>query len=261
MRPALRCGRCSYRTSRPARPLASGEGPMQERRGHRREPVPWAWHRCRGLIAYAPGETSMSIEIIPTGAALGAEIRGVDLAQPLDDATFAAIERAYTAHGVMFFRDQRITPPQQVAFTRRFGEIEFNVFGERWSVPGQPGDRGGFQRHRGRPSDRRSSRRRELAQRHVLHGAAAARDDAVRDRSPRSVRPDPGRYRVRQRRRGVGCLARASQGVDRRAARHVRLPWPQAGLPADPGGDRPLSRPFSIRSSGRTPRPDASACT
>ena len=33
--------------------------------------------------------------IIPTGAALGAEIRGVDLAQPLDDATFAAIERAY----------------------------------------------------------------------------------------------------------------------------------------------------------------------
>jgi taurine dioxygenase len=27
---------------------------------------------------------------------------------------------------------------QQVAFTRRFGEIEFNVFGERWSVPGSP---------------------------------------------------------------------------------------------------------------------------
>ena len=32
------------------------------------------------------------------------------------------------------FRDQQITPPQQVAFTRRFGEIEFNIFGERWSV-------------------------------------------------------------------------------------------------------------------------------
>ena len=28
--------------------------------------------------------------------------------------------------------------PQQVAFTRRFGEIEFNIFGERWSVPGSP---------------------------------------------------------------------------------------------------------------------------
>jgi taurine dioxygenase len=80
----------------------------------------------------------MPVEVIPTGAALGAEIRGVDLAQPLDDATFAAIERAYNEHGVIFFRDQNITPTQQVAFTRRFGEIEFNIFGERWSVPDVP---------------------------------------------------------------------------------------------------------------------------
>jgi taurine dioxygenase len=80
----------------------------------------------------------MSIEIIPTGAALGAEISGVDLAQPIDDTTFADIERAYSDHGVIFFRDQHITPAQQVAFTRRFGEIEFNIFGERWSVPGTP---------------------------------------------------------------------------------------------------------------------------
>lgn len=80
----------------------------------------------------------MSIEIIPTRAALGAEISGVDLTQPLGDATFATIEQAYNDHGVIFFRDQHITPAQQVAFTRRFGEIEFNIFGERWSVPGNP---------------------------------------------------------------------------------------------------------------------------
>ena len=80
----------------------------------------------------------MSIEVMPTGAALGAEIRGVDLAEPIDDATFAAIEQAYDEHGVIFFRGQIITPPQQVAFTRRFGAIEFNIFGERWSVPGSP---------------------------------------------------------------------------------------------------------------------------
>jgi len=80
----------------------------------------------------------MSITITPTGAALGAEISGIDLAGPIDDADFAAIERAYNNHGVIFFRDQHIKPPQQVAFTRRFGEIEFNVFGERWSVPGSP---------------------------------------------------------------------------------------------------------------------------
>ena len=80
----------------------------------------------------------MSIEIIPTGAALGAEIRAVDLAEPIDDAMFAAIERAYNEYGVIFFRGQQITPLQQVAFTRRFGEIEFNIFGERWSVSGSP---------------------------------------------------------------------------------------------------------------------------
>jgi taurine dioxygenase len=80
----------------------------------------------------------MTIDIVPTGAVLGAEIRGVNLASPLDEATFTAIERAYNQYGVIFFRDQHITPPQQVAFTRRFGEIEFNIFGERWSVPGSP---------------------------------------------------------------------------------------------------------------------------
>ena len=78
------------------------------------------------------------MEVIPTGAALGAEIRGVDLSAPIDDATFAEIERAYDEHGVIFFRDQYLTPPQQVAFTRRFGEIEYNIFGERWSVPDAP---------------------------------------------------------------------------------------------------------------------------
>ena len=78
----------------------------------------------------------MSIEI--TGAALGAEIRAVDLAKPIDDATFAVIERTYNECGVIFFRGQQITPPQQVAFTRHFGEIEFNIFGERWSVSGSP---------------------------------------------------------------------------------------------------------------------------
>ena len=80
----------------------------------------------------------MPIEIVPTGAALGAEIRGVDLREPLDEDEFAAIERAYDEHGVIFFRGQKLTPPQQVAFTRRFGEIEFNIFGERWSVTGSP---------------------------------------------------------------------------------------------------------------------------
>jgi taurine dioxygenase len=80
----------------------------------------------------------MNLEIVPTAAALAAEIRGLDLSEAIDDRTFAAIENAYNEYGVIFFRRQRITPEQQVTFTRRFGEIEFNIFGERWSVPGCP---------------------------------------------------------------------------------------------------------------------------
>ena len=41
----------------------------------------------------------MCIEIVPTGAALGAEIRGVNLAESVDDETFDAIERAYNDCG------------------------------------------------------------------------------------------------------------------------------------------------------------------
>ena len=78
------------------------------------------------------------MEIIPTDRAVGAEIRGIDLSEPLDSPTLEAIEKAFDEHGVVFFRQQQITPTQQVAFTRHFGEIAFNVFGERWSVPGAP---------------------------------------------------------------------------------------------------------------------------
>src|SRR4029077_2301487 len=85
-----------------------------------------------------PGPMPANLEIIPTDAALAAEVRGLDLSEPMDDRTFAVIEHAYDEYGVLFFRDQRITPDQQVDFTRRFGEIEFNIFGERWSVPGCP---------------------------------------------------------------------------------------------------------------------------
>ena len=91
--------------------------------------------RVRGLTSRRTANVDRGYS---DGRLLGAEIRGVDLAEPIGDETFAAIERAYDDHAVIFFRDQHITPPQQVAFTRRFGEIELNIFGERWSVPGSP---------------------------------------------------------------------------------------------------------------------------
>ena len=61
------------------------------------------------------------------GRHLGAEIAGVDLSQPLDDATFAGISEAFFEHQVVVYRGQKLTPSQQVAFTRRFGELEHHV--------------------------------------------------------------------------------------------------------------------------------------
>lgn len=63
-----------------------------------------------------------AIEVRPVAGALGAEIHGVDLAQPLSAGTVAAIRAAWLEHLVIFFRGQALTPPQQLAFARAFGE-------------------------------------------------------------------------------------------------------------------------------------------
>lgn len=60
----------------------------------------------------------------PLCGALGAEITGVDLSQPLDDALFAEIQAAYHEYIVLVFPEQDWTPAQQVAFTARFGPVE-----------------------------------------------------------------------------------------------------------------------------------------
>jgi len=66
------------------------------------------------------------VEVEPVAGALGAEISGVDLSGPLDEATVAAIRRAWLEHGVIFFRDQELPPAAFLAFARRFGEpIEY----------------------------------------------------------------------------------------------------------------------------------------
>src|SRR5579859_6151755 len=54
---------------------------------------------------------------------IGAEIGGVDLAEPLDEKTVAAIRATLLAHKVVFFRAQRLDHGSQVAFARQFGEL------------------------------------------------------------------------------------------------------------------------------------------
>ena len=62
------------------------------------------------------------MNIRPIAGALGAEIHGIDLARPLGADALAAIRGALLEHLVIFFREQKLTPPQQLAFAQRFGE-------------------------------------------------------------------------------------------------------------------------------------------
>ncbi|HUF82207.1 MAG TPA: TauD/TfdA family dioxygenase [Burkholderiales bacterium] len=69
----------------------------------------------------------MQPEVRPFDCALGAEILGVDLARPLADDAFRALEDAWNRHSVLVFRDQRISEEQHIAFSRRFGELAQHV--------------------------------------------------------------------------------------------------------------------------------------
>jgi taurine dioxygenase len=63
------------------------------------------------------------IQVRPIAGALGAEIEGVDLSRPLDDATFGEIHRAWLAYHAIFFRGQRLSAQQMEAFAKRFGGL------------------------------------------------------------------------------------------------------------------------------------------
>ena len=65
-----------------------------------------------------------TVEMQPLSATTGIEIVGVDLREPLPEPTFLEIRRALGEWGVIFFRDQDLTPDQQIAFARRFGVVE-----------------------------------------------------------------------------------------------------------------------------------------
>ncbi len=64
------------------------------------------------------------MEIVRSGAVLGAEVRGIDLRAPLDDAALHQLEQALSEHQVLFFRDQPIDHGHHLAFARRFGPIQ-----------------------------------------------------------------------------------------------------------------------------------------
>jgi taurine dioxygenase len=79
------------------------------------------------------------VTVVPSGQALGAEIRGVDLPQ-INEADFAAIYRAWLEHQVVLFRGQQLADDDLIAFSRRFGELDWAPVQEsgRRFVEGHP---------------------------------------------------------------------------------------------------------------------------
>ncbi len=63
------------------------------------------------------------LDVRATGAGLGAEVRGIDL-RAIDEAGFAEVRRAWLDNLVLLFRDQQLSDPDLIAFSRRLGELD-----------------------------------------------------------------------------------------------------------------------------------------
>jgi taurine dioxygenase len=76
-----------------------------------------------------------AFSVTPIGPTIGAEVTGLDLHQPLDDAALAAFESALMQHKVLFARDQFLSTEEHVALGRRFGELEVHPFRPEGQFP------------------------------------------------------------------------------------------------------------------------------
>ena len=68
------------------------------------------------------------MEIRPIGTALGAEINGVELSEPLDEGALTAIHKAVIEHQVVVLRNVELSPDEHIRLGERFGEVEVHAF-------------------------------------------------------------------------------------------------------------------------------------
>jgi taurine dioxygenase len=78
----------------------------------------------------------MAVAVVRSDAALGAEIV-VDLSKDIDDAAFKEIEDAFHDNIVVVFRNQQLSSQRQIAFSRRFGELEVHIV-KKYLLPDYP---------------------------------------------------------------------------------------------------------------------------
>ena len=69
---------------------------------------------------------SAQLEVKPLTGAMGAELSGINLSDEMDESTFAAVHQALLEHGAIFFHGQDISPNQQMAFAKRWGDVHLH---------------------------------------------------------------------------------------------------------------------------------------
>ena len=68
------------------------------------------------------------IEVVPMSGGVGVEVHNVDIKSGIDAGTFDELRAAFIENGLIFLRDQDITPDEHIAFAERWGEININRF-------------------------------------------------------------------------------------------------------------------------------------
>ena len=79
----------------------------------------------------------MGYTLAPLSEHTGAEIRDIDLREPVDEAVRVRLNRAFVDHSVLVFRDQRLTPHELLAAVSLFGEV-FPQHNSRFALPDCP---------------------------------------------------------------------------------------------------------------------------
>ena len=202
---------------------------------------------------------ALPFAIRPLTPSLGAEIRGVDLAEGVGDEAFAAIYQALLRYQVLLFAPQDLPPGRQVEFARRFGEVQIHVMNQ-YHADGYPElyrlSNLDAERQAERPppgqGHARVAHRRLVAARH-----RAGNDHLWRDR-PREWWRDALLRHVRR----VRAPEPGVEGAPRRHARRAQpgfLAHSPARRRADDGGAAPRARRWISPSCARIRRPAASA--
>lgn len=90
--------------------------------------VQWGFATTKGHEFWEVAMTTKAVRLRVTRRhpLIGTEVRGVDLSQPLGDATFEELHALWMEHLLLIFPDQAITDEQHIAFGRRFGELEIH---------------------------------------------------------------------------------------------------------------------------------------